>query len=71
MGKKKKKKNRLRGRNHHHLKPKARGGKSIPSILLLMKIERHRGWHEIFGNQTIEEVIELLQRIKQAKRRQK
>jgi hypothetical protein len=69
--KKPKEEKRLLGRNHHHLKPKARGGKSNPNNLLLIKIERHRCWHEIFGNRTLHEVIKLLERIEEAKRRQR
>jgi hypothetical protein len=61
MGKK------LKGRNHHHLVPKSRGGKSNKRNLLLMDIEKHRQWHVLFGDKTLEEVIALLKRIKRIK----
>ena len=66
MSKRKRKK-----RNHHHLRPKSRGGKSKPSNLLLIDIEKHKCWHTIFGLRDLRQVIELLQRIERAKRRQK
>lgn len=58
-------------RNRHHLRPKSRGGLSIESNLLLMDISRHNAWHKLFGNLTLGEVIELLQRVKRAKERQR
>ena len=58
-------------RNRHHLRPKNRGGLTIESNLLLMDIKRHNAWHQLFGNLTLGEVIELLQRVKRAKERQR
>jgi len=58
MGKSKRKlKNRLRGRNHHHLTPRSRGGKSNPGNLLLINIEKHKCWHCLFKLRTLKEVI--------------
>jgi len=62
---------RFRGRNYHHLTPKARGGNREPSNLLLMGIEKHRCWHQIFGLLNLREVIQLLERLDKKKRSQK
>lgn len=72
MGKKKKHKmKRYRNRNRHHLVPKSRGGSAAPSNLLLIDIDRHRVWHKLFGNLTLEEVIRLLQRLQKCKAAQR
>ena len=55
---------RYRHRNKHHLIPKSRGGTDDPSNLLLINIEKHICWHKIFGNRTLDEVIEILQRVR-------
>ena len=51
-------------KNLHHLTPRSRGGKSVPSNLLLIDIERHYFWHKLFGNRTLDEVISLLERLR-------
>lgn len=60
MGKKKK-------RDKHHLVPRSRGGADLPNNKILIDIEKHRCWHTLFGTLTLDEVIELLQRIKRMK----
>ncbi len=61
-----------KGRNHHHfLKNKVYGGDSSRQNLLLIHIERHRAWHDLFKNMSAEEAIRLLQRAIRAKKRQK
>lgn len=67
---KRKLRKRYQGRNRHHLLPRSRGGSSSPDNLLLIKIERHNAWHEIFGLRNLDEVISLLQRVKHWKQRQ-
>ena len=74
MGKKKNKKRkyskklkRAKGQNKHHLTPRSRGGLSVPSNLLRLDIEKHDCWHKIFGNRTLDEVIRVLQRLKEVK----
>ncbi len=62
-----KKVDKRRSMNRHHLKPKARGGKDKEHNLAVIHIERHCYWHKVFGNKTLEEVIELLQRYKRIK----
>jgi len=57
------------GINHHHLTPRSRHGKSTPRNLLRIDILKHRCWHTIFGNQTLEETIAELQRLKRMKGR--
>ena len=56
-----------RKRNRHHLTPKSRGGEKTDSNLLLIDMERHNAWHKLWGNRTLDEVIELLIRVKHAK----
>lgn len=60
-----------KGQNRHHLTPRSRGGQSIESNLLWIDIERHNAWHAIFGNKTLDEVIELLIRLRDSKSKQK
>jgi len=54
--------------NRHHLRPKSRGGDALESNLLVMDIERHNAWHFLFKNLTLDEIIELLERIRAMKR---
>jgi len=73
MGKRKLKK--IKGQDYHHLIPKCRVKKLTKRQkkdirnLLHIKITKHIAWHQIFGSMTLDEVIELLQRIKRAKGR--
>lgn len=62
-------KNKHWGRNFHHLTPRSRLGNGMPNNLLLIDIEKHECFHKIFGNRTLEEVIRLLQRLKELKNR--
>lgn len=59
-----------RKRNKHHLIPKSRGGQKLTSNLLLIDMEKHCAWHAIWKNRTLDEVIELLKRVKRAKENQ-
>jgi len=58
-------------RNRHHLKPKSRGGQKVESNLLLIDMTVHNWWHKRFGNMTLDEIIELLQRVRRAKNAQR
>ena len=49
--------------SEHHLKPRSRGGQSIQSNLLKLDIRRHEAWHLLFGNLTLPEIIQLLERV--------
>ncbi len=62
---------RARMKNKHHLVPRSRGGGSHYSNLLIMDIERHKALHFLFGTLTLEEIIELLIRVKRIKDSQK
>jgi len=62
-------KKKRRWRNLHHLTPRSRGGGHSRRNLLLIDEERHVEWHRVFGNLTLEEVIELLVRLQRAKKR--
>jgi len=62
---------RYKKRNRHHLLTKSRGGKDEVDNLLLIDMERHTLLHKLFGNKTIQEIIDLLERVDRAKKRQK
>ena len=49
---------------HHILVPKSLGGCKEPYNLITLDISHHEAWHFLFGNSTLDEVIELLERIK-------
>ena len=54
-------------KTEHHLTPKERKGKKELSNLLSLDAYRHQAWHLLFGNKTLREIIELLERIEQIK----
>lgn len=56
-------------KDSHHLKPRSRGGQSIESNLLSIDAYKHDAWHLLFSNLTLEEVIELLQRLASIKKK--
>ena len=58
-------------KNKHHLVPKSRGGGNHYANLLVMDMERHKALHFLFGTLTLEEIIELLIRVKRIKDSQK
>ena len=55
------------GRNYHHLQPKSRKGTYDKYNMLLIDIEKHANWHQVFGLMNLDEVIELLLRVQRAK----
>lgn len=62
---------RNKGKNQHHFfTAKSRGGNRSKRNLLWIDIERHRSWHDVFGNLGAEEVLALLERVVRAKRKQ-
>ena len=55
--------------DEHHIKaPCSRGGEKIKSNLLLIDVYRHDAWHLLFCNQTLKEIITLLQKYPDLKR---
>ena len=56
---------RKRGRhiNRHHMTNKCRGGKDSHNNILMMKIDRHRRLHHLFGNMSWEEIHDTLKSI--------
>ena len=54
-------------RNSHHIIPETRGGSKVLENQFIMWNDRHEAWHMLFGEMTLNEIIELLQRIKHAK----
>lgn len=57
------------GRNVHHLTPRTEGGLKTPDNTLLLLVESHDAWHQLFGTRSIEEAIALLNRVCGIKRR--
>lgn len=60
--------------DRHHLVPRKRlknGGKNKHPRYRRIRLKRfrHLAWHTLFGHKTIDEVIELLERVRRAKRR--
>jgi len=51
----------------HHLRPREAGGLKGNNLLRL-NILRHRIWHLLFGNLTLDEVIRLLLRVRRVKK---
>ena len=56
-------------RNWHHLTPQARKGElyhgESRSNFILLRINRHKAWHRLFGLMTLEETITLLVRCRE------
>jgi len=53
----------------HHLTPRSRGGEESKSNKSLLKEDKHRAWHILFKNKTLEEIIILLTRFALMKKR--
>jgi len=62
-----KKRKSSRKMNRHHLVNKCNGGTMSINNILWIYINRHHVWHELFKNLDLEQVIELLIRVKRAK----
>jgi len=60
-----------KNQNRHHLIPKSRRKnykeKNPVLITLWLDIERHKAWHTIFLDKTLDEIITLLQRVRRHK----
>jgi len=61
-------KNKAGWKTDHHLTPKEKGGKKKPDNILSLDAYRHQAWHLLFGNKTLREIIEMLERIEQIKK---
>lgn len=57
--------------NKHHLTNKCRGGGNEKENIAILHIERHEHWHKVFGNKSLREVIELLERFERLKNYQR
>jgi len=62
-----KKRKSSRKMNRHHLVNKCNGGTMSINNILWIYINRHHEWHTLFHNLDLEQVIELLIRVKRAK----
>ena len=69
MGRRRHNRPRKKGRGYHHLKARSRGGDDTNANLLLIRLARHDDWHKVFGRLDLDEVIELLIRLRMMKRR--
>ncbi len=49
-------------KNKHHIINRCKKGKTIPSNIIVLDVERHNAWHFLFHNLSFREVIELLER---------
>lgn len=59
---------RLAGKNNkHHDLAKSRKGSNRPSNIFLWDINKHRAFHFLFGNRTLEEAAEFLRHMKELK----
>lgn len=50
--------------DEHHLISRSKGGESLGSNLLRIDVYRHDAWHLLFGNKTINEIVNLLKDFK-------
>jgi len=57
--------------DEHHLKNKKNGGQAIKSNLIKLDAYRHDAIHLLFGDKSLREIIELLQRLERIKLSQK
>jgi hypothetical protein len=55
----------------HHIKAKVRNGNSHPFNVLQIDAYKHDALHLLFGHKTLDEIIEFLTRLKNAKEKQK
>jgi hypothetical protein len=60
---------RKRKMSKHHLTARSQGGTGTPENILNLWRDRHDLWHVLFGNNSLEQIILILQRIVQMKRR--
>ena len=54
-------------KSRHHLRPRSRNGSDLDSNLLILWRNKHDAWHLLFGNRTLGEIINVLNRMKEAK----
>ena len=80
MNKEEKRKERREGKRwcrsykyneHHLLRAKSLGGSSDPENLVTLDVSRHDAYHFLFGNLTLDEVIEMLIRLKRYQKSRK
>lgn len=49
-----------KGYNYHHIKPRSRGGQSLDSNMLFLKMDKHNALHRIFGNSSPKQILKML-----------
>lgn len=47
-------------RSKHHIINKVNDGPSTPENIILLRMEKHRAWHQLFHNMSFLQVAELL-----------
>lgn len=65
-----KKSRKARRLTRHHITAKTNGGNNHRSNIIMLWRDRHSYWHALFGNRSLEEIIEVLLRLKKFKDRQ-
>lgn len=61
-----KRRGRRQFRTTHHVYPKNRHIKGTKNLTIELWWEKHKLWHALFGNMTIDEIIVFLQRVRRA-----
>lgn len=56
---------------HHVILAKSLGGSREPYNLITLDVAHHEAWHFLFGNLTLDEIIELLERIRNCQQNRK
>ena len=44
----------------HHRLPQSKGGTDLPTNISMVPESQHCAWHTLFGNKSVEEIVELL-----------
>ena len=52
-------------RSKHHIKNKVNGGTLTPDNIIMLRMEKHRAWHQLFHNMSFLEAAEVLIRANQ------
>lgn len=58
-----------RRNNRHHILPKSRRGSNHAANIIMLNIEKHRVWHQLFGLLTFREAAAVLIRAAEMKER--
>jgi hypothetical protein len=62
MGKRSRRSKKL---TRHHNLAKSRGGSFLPNNIIHLSAKHHVAFHTLFGNRTVKEAIEVLERLEE------